>query len=143
MWPDVLRAIERPDLADDERYATIVTRLEHSADLVRELQSEFDAKTFDEWAEIFDREDVWWAPVRHVHELVEDPQAEAAGGFVTVPSPDGGEVRGVASPVDFGGTPWSARSTPPEFAQHTEEVCLELGHDWDRIIELKERGAIP
>ena len=30
-----------------------------------------------------------------------------------------------------------------EFAQHTEEVILELGHDWDRIIELKELGAIP
>ena len=35
------------------------------------------------------------------------------------------------------------RSMPPEFAQHTEEVLLELGYDWDRIIELKDAGAIP
>jgi hypothetical protein len=28
---------------------------------------------------------------------------------------------------------------PPEFAQHTEEVFLALGYDWDKIIELKRR----
>ena len=59
-----------------------------------------------------------------------------------VPTDDGDAVEMVASPVDFGGTPWAPRSMPPEFAQHTEEVLLELGYDWDRIIELKEPGAV-
>ncbi len=31
----------------------------------------------------------------------------------------------------------------PELGQHTEEILLELGYDWDRIISLKELGAIP
>jgi crotonobetainyl-CoA:carnitine CoA-transferase CaiB-like acyl-CoA transferase len=30
----------------------------------------------------------------------------------------------------------------PELGAHTEEVLLELGETWDRIIELKEVGAI-
>jgi crotonobetainyl-CoA:carnitine CoA-transferase CaiB-like acyl-CoA transferase len=143
-WPDVLRALDRLEWADDPRFATLVARFEHSAELVREINAVLATKTLAEWGEIFDREDVWWAPVQHAHETVDDPQAHAAGGFVDVPVEDGGDtVRMVATPVDFAGTPWSPRSMPPEFAQHTEEVLLELGYDWDKIIELKESGAIP
>ena len=143
-WPDVLRAIERPEWANDPRFATIESRWQYSAELVAELGAVFATKPLDEWAKIFDREDVWWAPVQHAHETIADPQARAAGGFVDVPSPDGGEpVTMVASPVDFAGTPWAPRAMPPEFAQHTEEVLLELGYDWDQIIGLKDAGAIP
>jgi crotonobetainyl-CoA:carnitine CoA-transferase CaiB-like acyl-CoA transferase len=142
-WPDVLRAVGRPEWADDERYADLMSRFANSAELVGELNAIFATKPLSEWADVFDREDVWWAPVQHAHELVGDPIARAAGGFVSVPVEGGDPVEMVASPIDFGGTPWSARSMPPEFAQHTEEVLLELGHDWDRIIELKELGAIP
>jgi crotonobetainyl-CoA:carnitine CoA-transferase CaiB-like acyl-CoA transferase len=142
-WPDVLRAIGRPEWADDERYADLLSRFANSAELVRELNEIFATKPLAEWAEVFDREDVWWAPVQHAHELVDDPIARSAGGFVSVPVEGSDPVDMVASPIDFAGTPWSARSMPPEFAQHTEEVLLELGHDWDRIIELKELGAIP
>ena len=142
-WPDVLRAVGRPEWAEDERYADLMARFANSAELVRELNAIFATKPLAEWGEVFDREDVWWAPVQHAHELVDDPIARAAGGFVSVPVEGGDPVEMVSSPIDFGGTPWSARSMPPEFAQHTEEVLLELGHDWDRIIELKELGAIP
>ena len=143
-WPDVLRAVDRPDWAEDERFASMRDRTKNSAELVRELNAIFATKTLDEWGAIFDREDVWWAPVQHAHETIDDPQVIASGGFVDVPASDGGEpVRMVASPADFAGTPTAPRSMPPEHGQHTEEVLLELGYDWDKIIELKDAGAIP
>ncbi len=143
MWPDVLRAIDKPEWEEDERFSTIEARFMNSAALVQELNAVFATKPLGEWAGIFDRENVWWAPVQHAHELIDDPVAHAAGGFVDVPSPDGEAVRGVATPVDFHGTPGAPQSGPPEFAQHTEEVLLELGYDWDQIIAFKESGAIP
>lgn len=142
-WPDVLRAVDRPEWATDERFASMGDRFKNSAELVLALNEIFATRTLDEWGPIFDREDVWWAPVQHAHEVVDDPQARAAGGFVTVPADGDDPVEMVASPVDFAGTPWAPRSMSPEFAQHTEEILLELGEDWDRIIELKDLGAIP
>jgi crotonobetainyl-CoA:carnitine CoA-transferase CaiB-like acyl-CoA transferase len=142
LWPDLLRAIERPEWASDPRFESMAARF-MNGELVIELNEVFAAKPMDEWAAIFDREDVWWAPVQHAHDVVTDPQARAAGGFVSVPVEGGEPVEMVATPIDFGGTPWAPRSMPPEFAQHTEEVLLELGYDWDRIIELKELGAVP
>jgi crotonobetainyl-CoA:carnitine CoA-transferase CaiB-like acyl-CoA transferase len=142
-WPDVVRAVDRPEWLDDDRYSTLKGRFANSAELVIELNAIFATKPLAEWGEIFDREDVWWAPVHQPHETVDDPVVRAAGGFVSVPLDGGDPVEMVASPVDFLGTPWAPRAMSPEFAQHTEEVLLELGHDWDRIIELKELGAIP
>jgi crotonobetainyl-CoA:carnitine CoA-transferase CaiB-like acyl-CoA transferase len=129
LWPDLLRAVERTEWADDPRYATMAARFEHSAELVSALNEVFATKPMAEWAEVFDAEDVWWAPVQHAHEVVDDPQAHAAGGFVAVPVDGPEPLPMVATPVDFAGTPWAPRATAPEFAQHTEEVLLELGHD--------------
>lgn len=143
LWPDLLRAIDRPEWATDPRYESMAARFANSAELVRELGEVFAARSLPEWGEIFDAEDVWWAPVQHAHEVVDDPQARAGGGFVAVPVEGSEPIEMVATPIDFAGTPWSPRSTAPELGQHTEEVLLELGYDWDRIIELKELGAIP
>ena len=143
MWPDVLRAIDKPEWDTDERFATMEGRLFNSAELVVELNAVFATKPLAEWGEIFDKENVWWAPVQLPHDLLDDPVAHSAGGFVEVPTADGDPVKGVATPVDFYGTPVGPRSPVPEFAQHTEEVLLELGYDWDQIIEMKTSGAIP
>jgi crotonobetainyl-CoA:carnitine CoA-transferase CaiB-like acyl-CoA transferase len=141
-WPRLVAAIARPELADDGRFATMEGRRDNAELVSAELQAIFRERTRDQWGEIFDREGVWWARVQHTHELVDDPQAIASRGFVDLPFADGTSSRTVATPVDFDGRSCEIRQPVPELAQHTEEVLLELGRDWDDIAALKSVGVI-
>jgi crotonobetainyl-CoA:carnitine CoA-transferase CaiB-like acyl-CoA transferase len=142
-WPDLVRAVDRPEWLSDPRFTTIKDRGEHCAELVAMLDVIFATRPLAEWRDVFDRTGVWWAPVQTTEEVAVDPQAHAAGAFVDVPMPDGETARMVASPVDFSGTPWAPASTAPELGQHTEEILLELGYDWEKIGALKEHNVIP
>jgi len=141
-WPDLCRAIEREDLLRDPCFADLSLRLQNAPALVEKLDRVFATKSLDEWGQTFDRENVWWAPVNSINEVVNDPVAQEAGAFVDVPGPEG-PIQGVATPADFYGTPWQPQGYVPELGQHTEEILLELGYDWDKIVALKEGGAIP
>jgi crotonobetainyl-CoA:carnitine CoA-transferase CaiB-like acyl-CoA transferase len=141
-WGDLCQAIEREDLMADERFKNIEVRRINAPALVEELDAVFATKPMAEWAEAFSANNVWWAPVNSINEVVADPMVRASGAFVDVPGPDG-TTEMVSTPADFSGTPWQAQGPPPELGQHTEEVLLEMGYDWDGIIALKETGAIP
>jgi len=142
-WPDLLRAIEREEWLTDPRFATMKARRENVGELVTLLDEIFATRTLAEWGEALDRAGMWWAAVQSTMELIADPQAEAAGAWVEVPVAEGGTARMVATPVDFSETRWAPGGPSPECGQHTEEVLLELGLDWERIGSLKDSGAIP
>lgn len=143
MWPDLVRAIARPDLERDPRFGSLAGRRDDCAELVRILDAIFSTKSLADWAPILDREGVWWAPLQTTDEVVDDAQATASGAFVDAPLADGGTTRVVSSPVDFSDTRWEVRTPPPDLGQHTEEILLELGYDWEKIAALKEKRVIP
>ena len=142
-WPDLVRAVARPEWLVDPRFATMSARRDHSAELVALLDVIFATELACVWGRRFDEAGMWWAPVQSTSEVLDDPQVRASGAFVDVPQADGTTAPGVASPVDFGDTPWAPQGPAPECGQHTEELLLELGFDWEAIGGLKERGVIP
>ena len=55
-WPDLCRALERPDWIDDERFGTAKARRRHTGELIPALDAIFATRTRDEWGEALDRE---------------------------------------------------------------------------------------
>ena len=141
-WPNVAAALELQHLVDDPRFATMEGRRDHATEVIATLQERFGADSRAEWGRRLDAAGVWWAKVQHAHELVDDEQAHAAGGFVDVPVSDGTLARMVATPVDFSGRSRFAERATPELGQDTELMLLELGWEWERIEALKQAGAI-
>ncbi|MCU1396184.1 MAG: putative CoA-transferase [Ilumatobacteraceae bacterium] len=140
-WPTLLAAIDRPDLAVDERFASLPDRRLHSRELIVELDAVFASRDRDEWEAMFVEHGVWYEPVLSIGEALDDPIIRSTGAFIDVAGPDG-PIPGVASPVDFAGSAIPCVQPVPDHGQHTDEILLELGHDWDTIIDWKISGAV-
>ena len=126
-WPGVVKALGRADLETDERFATGKARRGHVRELIAEFDAEFARRTLAEWAERFDAEGVWWAPVQTLAEVAADPQAEAVGAFVEQPGMgDAPPLRTVSTPVSFWGVDDKPRAGAPTLGEHTDDVLREL-----------------
>ena len=143
LWPKLCEAIDRPDLLTDERFATARGRRHDAAALVELLDGIFTQWTRDELTELFDRHDVWWAPVNTPAEVLADPQAIAAGAFVDVPAGEGAPAhRAVATPITFHGRTTAPVGAVPGLGQHTEEILHGAGFDAADLERFRSSGAI-
>ena len=97
--PKVLAAAGRPDVQDDPRFADGRSIARNRREFIAILDECFARRPLDEWIDIFDEHDVWWAPVQSLQQVADDPQAHAAGAWVEL---DDG-TRGVDAPVRFNG----------------------------------------
>lgn len=141
-WPPIARSIGRTEWLADERFATARSRAHNARELIALLDAEFAKKTLDEWADVFAGEpDMFWAPVNSAEEILNDPQLRHAGGLVEVPD-EFGSTTMIATPADFGGTPWSPRWIAPKLGEHTAEILHEFGRSDDDIAALVSEGAV-
>src|SRR4029077_6387478 len=125
-------------LRDDPRFATMEGRRDHATEVAATLQERCGGDSRAEWGRRLDGAGVWWAKVQHAHELIDDEQAHAAGGFVDVPVSDGTVAVKCVSPVDLSGRSRFTGRAKPELGQDTELLLLELGWEWERIAALKQ-----
>jgi crotonobetainyl-CoA:carnitine CoA-transferase CaiB-like acyl-CoA transferase len=133
----VLRALGRPDLLDDPRFADASAIRRNRSEVIALLDSIVAECTLGEWVERFEAEGVWWAPAQTPAEVVADPQLVANDGFVEVDS-GGSTMRTVNGPVTFSAAEAGPAPRVPALGEHTAEVLAELA---GRVGDARASGA--
>lgn len=121
-FANLCKAVRRPELAKDERFATNPDRVANRDELVAILQEEFRKKTVDEWVEEMREAGVPCGPVNTLADVFSDEHVLNSGILRDVEHPVAGTLKMLASPLLIDGERLPIRRPPPTLGQHTGET---------------------
>lgn len=146
LWRAFCAAVERPDLAQDARFATNGDRVRHREALIPQLEATFGTQPGEVWLERLARHGVPAGPINTVDRVAGHPQVEARQLLVQVEHPVGRMPQlttpwRVGAPAERGAV--EPPTPPPLLGQHTEAVlCEVLGYSPEDVARLEGAGVV-
>ena len=124
-FTELCKAVGRPELAEDERFATNPDRVAHREALIAELQEEFGKRPADEWVEEIRASGVPSGPVNTLADVFADVHVRGSGILQDIVHGSAGPLKMLASPILIDSERLPIRRPPPTLGQHTDEAL-----DW-------------
>jgi len=145
-WPDLARAIERPEWADDARFATPQGWLDHlDSDIRPAIESWAGARSRRAACDALNAAGLVAGPVATDADVVADPHLAARHMLVEHPRTDdvAQPVLIPGLPVKFADVAEGPETRVPWLGEHTDEVLhAELGLGPDELAQLRADGVI-
>ena len=142
LYDRLCRAIERPDLRSDPRFATAKARSANRDVLMEVLMPVTRQKDSATWIELLNQAGVPCGPIYRIDEAFADPQVQHLEMAQPVRSPALGDITILGHPVSHGPERRPIRGPAPELGQDNEAILGGLGYDTARIADLAKRGVI-
>jgi crotonobetainyl-CoA:carnitine CoA-transferase CaiB-like acyl-CoA transferase len=124
-FAELCKAVGRPELAEDERFATNPDRVANREALISELQEEIGKRPADEWAEEIRAAGVPSGPVNTLADVFADDHVLGSGILQDIVHASAGPLKMLASPILIDTERLPIRRPPPTLGQHTDETL-----DW-------------
>jgi crotonobetainyl-CoA:carnitine CoA-transferase CaiB-like acyl-CoA transferase len=142
LYERLCRAIERPDLHTDPRFATAKARSTNRDVLMEVLMPVTRQKDSATWIKVLNDAGVPCGPIYRVDEAFDDPQVRHLEMAQPVHSPVLGDLTILGHPVSHGTKRRPIRGPAPELGQDNEAILTGLGYTKDQIANLGQRGII-
>ena len=143
-WDSLCRAIDRPDLLQDPRFATSEARGKYDEALAEELSRLFATEDPMHWENLLAAADVACVKAEDrgmYYFFNDDPHVRENDLLSPIEAPRFGEFWRYSPVVSFSET--SGRAGPgPLMGQHTRPILRELGYSDDQISDLKARRVV-
>jgi formyl-CoA transferase len=141
-WLALLKAVDRTDIAKDERFKNRDGRRQNYEALEAMLAPVFAAKTREEWLKQLEAEDVPAVPLYNVAEVLADPQVKHLDLVEELTHPQTDRLKFVGAPVRYDGLAREKSAPPPLLGAHTRTILTDLGYDQAAIDELARQKII-
>jgi CoA:oxalate CoA-transferase len=141
MWKKFVKAIERPGLADDERFKSAGRRVKNRAELTEEINLALASNSAEHWIALLNREGIPAGPILTIEEMFKHPQTAAREMLLKMPHPELGEFLTTGLAAKLESTPGKV-TRPPLVGEHTDEVLAAHGYSADDLKRLRTAGTI-
>ena len=123
MWESMCQVLERPELLDDPRFATLADRHHHRDVLEPLLEEAFLARDADDWAVRFEQGNIPVATVNTLDRTLTDPQVLHRDMVLSLEGAAPEErARVVGNPLKFRRSSRRPATYPPRLNEHDAEL---------------------
>jgi benzylsuccinate CoA-transferase BbsF subunit len=143
-WGRLARAIERPELTSDPKFATLAARKTNEDELEAAITAWTSTRRAAEVEAALQRAGIPAAVVADNRYLAaEDAHIRERDYFVNLEHPEIGKRQHCGMPWKLSRTETKVRAPAPMIGQHTDEVLTELlGYSSDQVAKMRAQGAL-
>lgn len=138
----LMRAVGRPDLADDPGLADNAGRTKRTGEIDGVIAAWTGSLDLDEALAVLNAAEVPAGRIYDIADIVRDPQYLARGMIQSVTLPDGSTLKLPGIVPRLEGTPGGMDWVGPALGEHTREVLRSAGLEDGRIDQLADRGIV-
>lgn len=120
------KAIGKPELGTDPKFATNRMRVTNRDELIPMLENIILTGKRDGWIDKMEVAGVPCGPIQSIDQVFAHPQVKHRNIWQTIPHPVAGTSPTTASPMRFSATPVQYRRHAPMLGEHTQEILKEL-----------------
>ena len=141
-WLKLIKAIDREDLQENEKFSSNLNRKKNLTELVEILTIVLSKKTSLEWLKIFDDNGFPCGPINSITDMFEDPQTIDRQMILEVDNKKAGKSKAIGMPIKFSKSKTEKSKGAPNLGEHTKEIMINFGYKEKEIEDFYSRKII-